>query len=239
MTCSRSSMPCQQSSAAGFFALEIRQACPYQLLDEDLGKRRMRGEMEASPGPSVTLQRFGVRGEERIGQGVDAAVCLPACEPHHRATTDLERRHPVADRLDRTGKQLPELEPQALQGLALIRRQPGEVVVDHPSAEDAVLDVGRERRLHDAEVLETEGLVETLEQSLAATQHDGGDGDEQLVDLATAERLADDICAAHQRHVLVPGGVSGSCDRLVEAVHEGEPGTRGSVFAPVRHDEEW
>src|SRR5262249_53812561 len=103
---------------------------------------------------------------------------------------------------------------------------------------DAVVDERRVRRLPDAEVLELERAVETVEQALAAPEDDRRDDDRQLVDEFRLERLPDDVCAAHHVDVLVAGCRGGLLDRLPDSRHEREATAFGLVLGTVRDDEE-
>jgi len=78
----------------------------------------------------IPLQRVRVRVEEGAGQRVDAAMRLPAGERDKRATSELEGRHAVADRLYRIGGQLQDLGAQVLQRVTLAGRQGREIGVD-------------------------------------------------------------------------------------------------------------
>src|SRR5262249_17445096 len=103
---------------------------------------------------------------------------------------------------------------------------------------DAVVDERRVRRLPDAEVLELERAVETVEQALAAPEDDRRDDDRQLVDEFRLERLPDDVCAAHHVDVLVAGCRGGLLDRLPDSRHEREATAFGLGLGTVRDDEE-
>src|SRR5262249_59709924 len=103
---------------------------------------------------------------------------------------------------------------------------------------DAVVDERRVRRLPDAEVLELERAVETVEQALAAPEDDRRDDDRQLVDEFCLERLPDDVGAAHHVDVLVAGGRDGLLDGLPDSRHEREATALGLVLGTVRDDEE-
>jgi hypothetical protein len=87
-------------------------------------------------------------------------------------------------------------------------------------------------------VLQSQGLVEALEQALAGPEDHRGDRDRQLLDVPGGQGLADDVGPAHDEHVLVPGRLPGPGHGLLQPVHEREPGVGGGVLGPVGQDEE-
>ena len=82
------------------------------------------------------------------------------------------------------------------------------------------------------------GWSKIVEQALAGAEHDRGDRDRELLHVAGAQGLADDVRPAHDEHIPVSCGLARLGDGLVQPVHEGEAGVGGSVVGSVRHDEE-
>ena len=94
------------------------------------------------------------------------------------------------------------------------------------SVPNAIPDVGRVGGLERLEDVELDRLPEAVEEPLARAEDDRRDRDRELVDDARGQRLPDDVGAAHDVDVLVAGRLAGPRERLVEAVHEREPGPR-------------
>ena len=87
-------------------------------------------------------------------------------------------------------------------------------------------------------MLEVERLAEPFEQPLPAAEHHRRDDDGQLVDVPRGQRLADEVRAAHQHHLLAPGRGAGLLDRLGEVAGEGEPAAVRLLAGPVGDDEQ-
>src|SRR6476469_4715179 len=98
------------------------------------------------------------------------------------------------------------------------------------SADDPVPDMSGEGRAEGPNVLEIDRFVEPVEQPLARTEYDRRDRHRELVEVTRAERLADDVGAAHDVDVLVSG--DGTCpgDGRLESVDEREPRVRRLIL---------
>src|SRR6478672_1751509 len=99
-------------------------------LEEVVGKRLLRGEMQAALRPVEARELLRVLGEERVGQRIDAAVPLPGGIRDKEPAGALECRHPVADGLSRLRSGAPDDAAHTLEELALVGREASQVLVD-------------------------------------------------------------------------------------------------------------
>ena len=107
------------------------------------------------------------------------------------------------------------------------------------SAPEGVVHVRGVGRRPDLADLEVEVLVEAVEERLAGTEHDRRGGDDELVDVARGDGLADDVGAPADRDVAVAGHRLGLLEGTVEVADEGEAGRGiGGVVGAVGEHEE-
>src|SRR4051794_16207264 len=91
-----------------------------------------------------------------------------------------------------------------------------------PLSLDRIPDVGGVRRADHLEHVEVDVLVEPFKQPLPSAEDHRSRRDNELVDASGGQRLADQVCTAADRYVLVASRLRRLRQRVVESGHEGE-----------------
>ena len=86
--------------------------------------------MDAAFRTPEALDRRRMRGQEGVGQRIEAAVPLPAGVRHEESTAEPEGRHVVGDRLLCVRHDTPDRRSNPFEESLLVRRERGEIGVD-------------------------------------------------------------------------------------------------------------